>query len=229
MGVVLLVRHGQASFGADDYDVLSPTGWEQGRALGTWLAGAGVVPTSLWRGDMRRHRETLEAMAETGGWADPPDVTVDAAWDEFDHLGIVAGFADLTDAFGGGGAPVDRKAFQRVFEQATARWTAGEGEYDETWAGFVARARSALDRVAASAGSGETAVVVTSGGVIGVLAAALADPDDDDPAALARRWSRLNTVTVNSSVTRLVVGSTGARVLTFNEHAHLRGDLVTYR
>jgi hypothetical protein len=71
--------------------------------------------------------------------------------------------------------------------------------------------------------------VVTSGGVIGVLAAALADPDDDDPAALARRWSRLNAVTVNSSVTRLVAGSTGPRVLTFNEHPHLEGDHLTYR
>ncbi|MFB9314291.1 histidine phosphatase family protein [Nocardioides plantarum] len=229
MGVVLLVRHGQASFGADDYDVLSPTGWEQGRALGSWLTGAGVSPTSLWRGDMRRHRETLEAMTQTAGWTDLPEATVDPEWDEFDHLGIVAGFAELTDAFGGGGAPTDRRAFQRVFEQATARWTAGEGEYDETWAGFVARVRSALARVAASAGSGETAVVVTSGGVIAVLAAALVDPDDEDPAALARRWSRLNAVTVNSSVTRLVVGSTGARVLTFNEHAHLGGDLLTYR
>ena len=38
MGVVLLVRHGQASFGADDYDVLSETGWEQSRLLGAWLA-----------------------------------------------------------------------------------------------------------------------------------------------------------------------------------------------
>jgi len=37
MGVVLLVRHGQASFGADDYDVLSETGIEQSRMLGRAL------------------------------------------------------------------------------------------------------------------------------------------------------------------------------------------------
>jgi broad specificity phosphatase PhoE len=225
MGVVLLVRHGQASFGSDDYDVLSPTGWEQGRRLGSWLAERGVTPTALWRGDMRRHRETLEAMGETGGWAGEATgaVTVDAGWDEFDHLAVVSAFGDLPEG------PIDRRAFQRVFEEATARWTAGDGDYDETWVGFVARVRSALDRVSASAGSGETAVVVTSGGVIGVLAAVLADPEDDDPAALARRWSRFNAVTVNSSVTRLVVGSTGARLLTFNEHAHLEGDHLTYR
>lgn len=227
MGVVLLVRHGQASFGADDYDVLSPAGWEQGRLLGAWLAGRGVAPTALARGGMRRHRETLEAVLETSGW-DGTDVLVDDAWDEFDHLGVVASHPEVRAA---GTALGDRKAFQRVFEEATARWSAGEGEYDEPWTGFVERVRGALDRVSALAGSGQTVVVVTSGGVIGVVAAYLADPADEDPAALARRWARLNAVTVNSSVTRLVVGSTGARVLTFNEHAHLEGGpgLLTYR
>ena len=34
---------------------------------------------------------------------------------------------------------------------------------------------------------------------------------------------------VNASVTRLLVGSTGARVLSFNEHPYLAGDDLTYR
>lgn len=223
MGRVLLVRHGQASFGADDYDVLSPTGWEQGRLLGAWLAGHDVVPTAIVRGDMRRHRETLEAMAETAGWSLDGTV-VDEQWNEFDHVGIVAGWSDLPSD-----VPIDRREFQKVFEAATASWTADEGDYDETWLGFVARVRAALAAVARRAGPGETVVVVTSGGVIGVLAAVLADPADDDPAALARRWTRANAVMVNASVTRLLVGSTGARVLTLNEHTHLVGDAVTYR
>ena len=64
MGVLLLVRHGQASFGADDYDVLSETGWEQGRVLGRWLADNAPAPASVVHGGMRRHRETWEAMLE---------------------------------------------------------------------------------------------------------------------------------------------------------------------
>ena len=42
MGVLLLVRHGQASFGTADYDVLSETGWEQGRLLGAGCATRGA-------------------------------------------------------------------------------------------------------------------------------------------------------------------------------------------
>lgn len=222
MGLLLLVRHGQASFGSADYDVLSPAGWEQAELLGAHLAAAGVRPTALVRGDMRRHRETLESMAKGAGWS-LDDVVEDAAWNEFDHLGIVAGFPDTPQG------ELDRRQFQQVFEQATARWTSGEGEYDETYAAFRDRTSGAMARAVEAAGSGATVVAVTSGGVIAALVAALVDPDCTDDAAFARRWQRLNTVVVNSAVTRVVVGATGARLLTYNEHEHLPADLLTYR
>ena len=222
MGVVLLVRHGQASFGAEDYDVLSETGWEQGRLLGRYLAARGVVPTAVVRGDMRRHRETAEAVLEGGGW----DLAVaqDDGWDEFDHLAVVAAHPQPPDG------ELDRRGFQAFFEQATARWTSGEADadYPETYAAFLARVRGALARAADQAGPGGTVLVVTSGGPVAAACAGLVDPEGDD-AALARAWSRLNTVIVNSSVSRVVVGSAGPRLLTYNEHAHLEGDTLTYR
>ncbi len=222
MGQVLLVRHGQASFGADDYDVLSDTGWAQGRLLGAFLAERGVRPDVVVRGDMRRHRETGEAMIDGAGWVVPP-MEVDAGWDEFDHVGLVATAPDLPPE------PMDRRTFQAVFERTTARWTAGEpGDYPETYAAFAARVRNSLAAAAEQAGPGRTVVVVTSGGTIAVAAASLVDPDGD-PAALARLWSRFNTVMVNSSLSRVVVGSTGARLLSFNEHSHVSGGTLTYR
>jgi broad specificity phosphatase PhoE len=233
MGVVLLVRHGQASFGADDYDVLSETGWEQSRLLGAWLSERKVTPDAVLRGDMRRHRETAEGMATGGGWA--TDIEVDAGWNEFDHLAVV----ETLQRSGAADFPadleldrdLDRREFQRVFELAVTRWTGGEydGEYTESYAAFVARVRAALDRACAAAGPGGMVVVVSSGGPIAAACAALVDPTGEDPATLARLWARFNTVTVNSSVTRVVVGSTGARLLTFNEHAHLEGETLTYR
>lgn len=217
MGVLLLVRHGQASFGTDDYDVLSETGWEQGRLLGDWLRARDTAPTSVVRGGLRRHRET----AEGAGW---PDAVVDPGWDEFDHLSVVAAHPDAPSG------DVDRREFQRVFELATARWTDGghDGEYAEPWSAFRARVAVSFDAACRLAGPGETAVVVTSGGPIAAVCAALVDPAAD-AAAYARLWSRFNTVLVNSSMTRVVVGSTGPRLLTFNEHPHLEGHALTYR
>ena len=44
MGTLYLVRHGQASFGADNYDQLSPLGHEQGVRLGRYWARIGFAP-----------------------------------------------------------------------------------------------------------------------------------------------------------------------------------------
>ena len=222
MGVVILVRHGQASFGADDYDVLSETGWEQGRLLGDWLRARAEKPTAVVRGSMRRHRETCEAIRQSAsGWT---DAAVDPGWDEFDHLGVVTAYLDVPAGH------LDNRAFQRLFELATARWTAGEhdGEYDEPWSAFRARVTDSLEAACARAGPGGTVVVVTSGGPIAAACAALIDPGADD-VTFGRLWSRFNTTIVNSSFTRVVVGATGARILTFNEHPHLEDEHLTYR
>jgi broad specificity phosphatase PhoE len=216
MGILLLVRHGQASFGTDDYDVLSETGWEQSRLLGRWLREHGVVPDAVIRGGLRRHRETAEAI----GW---PDAAIDEGWDEFDHLNVVT-------TAGLPATQLDRREFQRAFEAATARWAAGghDDEYAESWPGFRARVRSAFHAAAAQAGPGRTVAVVSSGGTIASVCADLVDPAGED-AAHARMWDRFNTVLANSSFTRVVIGSTGTRLLAFNEHPHLRRDEVTYR
>lgn len=235
MTLVLVVRHGQASFGADDYDVLSDLGWEQARLLGAHLAAQGVRPAAVVRGTMRRQRETVEGLltgiadAGTPG-PDPDAVHVDAGWDEFDHLGVVAAHPDLPQ---GGTAALDRREFQRVFLEATGRWALDEdeqGDYPESFAAFVARSRQALaDACARGDEAGGVVVAVTSGGPIGAVAAGLVDPDGTDRPTQVRLWERFNTVCVNSSVTRVLVGSTGTRMLTFNEHAHLDRARVSYR
>jgi broad specificity phosphatase PhoE len=228
MGVLILVRHGQASFGADDYDVLSETGWEQSRLLGRYLAERDVTPDVVLHGDLRRHRETADGLRAGSGWT--PPVEVDHGWDEFDHLGVVAAYLRAT----GADLPTDeweRREFQRVFERATRRWTAGEhdADYPEPFSAFRGRVGDALTRACGRAGSGATVVVVSSGGPIAAACGSLVAPADADPAMLWGLWGRFNTVIVNTSVTRVVVGSTGARLLTFNEHAHLEGDHLTYR
>jgi broad specificity phosphatase PhoE len=224
MGLVLLVRHGQASFGSDDYDVLSEPGLEQSRLLGASLAAAGVEPDAVLHGAMLRQRDTATALVESAGWA--LETVVDEGWNEFDHLGVVArGLESLDDA--GRAGLGDRRGFQRAFEDATARWAGGahDHEYDESWPAFVRRVDAAL--VGACARDGVT-VVVTSGGPIAAACAGLVDPDAT-AAERPRLWKHFNTVIVNSSVSRVLVGSTGRRLLTFNEHAHLPRHLVTYR
>jgi broad specificity phosphatase PhoE len=221
MGVALLVRHGQASFGAADYDVLSETGVEQSRLLGRALAAQGVAPTAVVHGQMVRQADTAAAMVDGGDWSVNPEL--DEGWNEFDHVAVVA----RTFADSAGVAGLDRRGFQRLFEEATARWAGGEhaDEYDESWPAFLTRTTAALDRVFDRPG---VTVVVSSGGPIAAVCATLADPQATDD-QVPRLWNTFNTVNTNASVTRVLQGSTGRRLLSFNEHSHLPRELVTYR
>ena len=216
------MRHGQASWGAEDYDVLSETGWEQSRLLGRALAARGIVPDVAVVGGMRRHRETAEAcLGELPGGHDP---RFDTDWDEFDHVSMLA---KLKPPFEG--RKPTKAEFQEWFEAATERWTGGEydEEYTESFAAFTDRVGSALRRTAEAAASG-TAIVFSSGGPIAWATASLLA---DDAEVAGRLWRRLNPVCVNSGVTRLVAGRRGTTLVSFNEHAHLDGvpDVLTYR
>src|SRR5690606_41408651 len=99
--MLLLVRHGQASFGTDDYDVLSSVGEEQARLLGRALAG--VTPDLVVHGELRRQRETAVIAAEAAGWSAP--LRVDPRWDEFQLSGSAARMAVRNDE---GGAQFQR-------------------------------------------------------------------------------------------------------------------------
>jgi broad specificity phosphatase PhoE len=220
MGQLLLVRHGQASWDSDDYDVLSEVGWEQSRLLGKALAARGIVPDAVVVGDMRRHRETAEAcLGELGSSLTPE---ADPGWDEFDHVAMLASHPAPFE-----GRRPTKAEFQEWFEAATDRWTGGafDHEYAESFGTFTSRVGSALRRTAQREG---TVVVFTSGGPIAWSAASLLA---DDPDVAGRLWRKLNPVCVNSGVTRLVTGRRGTTLVTFNGHAHLDGvpGLLTYR
>ena len=112
MPAILLARHGQASFGADDYDVLSEKGHEQAAALAAHLGGRGIRIDRLLSGALVRQRDTAAPIARATGL----DVEVDPRFDEYDSDGIVAAYASVTEA------PASNKDFQRILETALAAW-----------------------------------------------------------------------------------------------------------
>jgi broad specificity phosphatase PhoE len=223
MSAIHLVRHGQASFGSDDYDRLSERGYAQAVALGQSWEASGFLPTYAVAGAMKRHAQTAIAALDAAGPSDGYDV--DAGWDEFPHESVV-------EAYAPGVVSEDPKEFQKIFVSAVSRWASGEhdDEYPEPYAHFTSRVLAAFDRLTGSLGRGESAVVFTSGGPLAVVAAHLlaGDAPTWTPQAQAL-WPRLNTVVINAAVTTVVTGTSGRTLLSFNEHTHLPSDLVTYR
>ncbi len=176
MGEIILIRHGQASFLAADYDDLSPLGIEQARRLGSWWRDEGRQPHRIVAGGMRRHRQTAEACLEgLGRAAGGSGVTIDPDLNEFDHEDIVAVYRpDLANhaaiARFVESSPDPARAFQEIFRQSVARWTSGtfDAEYREPWPTFRDRCEAGFARVVRSVEQGTSVAVFTSGGPISV-------------------------------------------------------------
>lgn len=210
MGQIIVVRHGQASWGEADYDVLSPQGEQQAEVLGRTLAD--LAPDVVLHGSMLRQRRTAEIAVTAARWDLTP--RLDERWNEMDHLAVLAAQPKDFD-----GEP-DRQQFQAWFEAATGRWTSGEhdGEYAESFPAFRDRVAAGLADLAEAG----TAVVVTSGGPISAVVTDLLHGD-------RTTYARLAPVVINASLTTVVSGRRGLTLVSFNEHRHLADDLVTYR
>jgi broad specificity phosphatase PhoE len=224
---IYLIRHAQASFGRSDYDRLSPQGEQQSARLGETLKARGLKPDLVVTGAMRRHAQTAEIALRAASINTPVDV--DEGFNEFDHDQVIVAYkpaykrravllADLART----GHPA--RAFQEMFGAATEQWTRSDGDgYAEPFAAFSQRSEDAVRRTADRLGKGESAVVFTSGGPIAAVAGRILSGGDD-------LWLRLNPVTVNTAITKLVSGRSGVSLISFNEHGHLDGtDLLSYR
>jgi broad specificity phosphatase PhoE len=209
---VLLVRHGQASYGGPDYDVLSARGRAQAERLAADLAHRGFAAERVLSGRLARQRDTAAVFGE---------FAVDARWDEYDADEILAHHSGSAARLERpGGVALTPREFQDVLERALLAWVAAgdASPCAETWPAFAARVAAALDAAAE-----RPTLVCTSGGAI---AAACVGLLGIAPAAFVA----LNRVTVNTGVTKIVRGRSGTSLVSFNEHGHLEaGGLVTYR
>jgi broad specificity phosphatase PhoE len=230
MGVVYLVRHGQASFGAADYDQLSETGFAQARVLGEALRARLPQMDAVVTGTMARHRQTAEACLAALGLERVPQRT--AGFNEFDPDELIVRhtprYADRTVLMQDiAGAKEPRRAFQELFTEAVARWVGGryDDEYTESWPVFRDRCLRAMDDLIRELGASKNALVFTSGGPITAICQDLLRIPD-------AHAFKLNWALANCGVTKVVYGERGRFLSTLNEHGHFEGAqraLLTYR
>lgn len=219
MAELVLVRHGQASFGADDYDKLSELGWRQARWLGEYFAERGAAFDLVVRGSLRRHAETLAGIAE--GMAAALGGREDARLNEYDSFSL------LRAHLKGGAVPgaADRREHFRILREALYGWTEGtlEGAEHVPFDRFRAGVLAALEDLRAA--QKKRILVVSSGGPIStMLAHVLGMP--------ARGIVDLNLQTRNTGITQLRAGAARMHCVSFNNVPHLdrpdRAGALTY-
>jgi broad specificity phosphatase PhoE len=151
-------------------------------------------------------------------------VRQDSRWDEYDHLGLVAGGHGVAD-------PPDLAAAARIFQErldeSLLAWLTDGTAVGAmgTWAEFTGRITDAVGDVVAGLPRGGAALVFSSAGVISAVCARLLHLP---PAG----YLALNRTMANASITKLVSGRSGTTLVSVNEHGHFEGphrDLLTYR
>lgn len=211
MALVLLVRHGQAAFGTDDYDRLSALGRQQARWLGEHLRDRGIRPVRAVSGSLRRQQDTtVELLGALGSDLAPG---IDAGLNEYE--------GDALYACHTGGADHrthqqrDARDYWRTFRGAMQAWAADRlSGMPESWHQFGMRVRAAIDAAVRGTGRDDVVLVISSGGAIGRLVADIMTA----PAATA---IELNLQFRNTGVCELIAGSSSLRLLSYNNVPHL--------
>lgn len=222
MGTLYLVRHGQASFGAADYDQLSELGQRQSLRLGRYWAERGLRFDAAITGSLKRHAQTWAGIAEGAGLGLQPLVW--PGLNEYDSEAVIRTIHPQPLA-----KPDTPEVYRhhfRLLRDGLTQWMAGtvspQGmpSYDE----FVRGVAGALDHVRATHHT-QNVLIVSSGGPI---ATAVGQVLGLSPEATIE----LNLRIRNSAVSEFQFTPKRHSLLTYNTLPHLDAgeyrDWVTY-
>lgn len=223
MTELFFVRHGQASFGAADYDKLSELGIQQSRWLGEYFNRRDRQFDSAFCGNLRRHRETATAISE--GLGHTPPLTFDDGLNEFDFQAVVTAYVTQhPQARPADDAP--SSVYYRLLKKSMQAWAAGEldaGQLAESWLEFEARAARILQQLMQC--EAQRVLVVSSGGAIAMM---LRHVLGYDPETVIK----MNLQIRNASFSQCLVTRSGVHLKSFNNVPHLdhpdRLHAITY-
>jgi broad specificity phosphatase PhoE len=226
---ILYARHGQASAGSEDYDRLSALGRRQASLLGHYLARSSQIPSRLFSGTLRRHRDSIALVREAFGEHrhSLPEVIEVPDLNEFDFKTVVDCYLREHPQFAHALTTLERTAVYRLLKDALGAWSRDELELadEHRWSSFRNRVHSAAEQVETHARSSGPALVMTSGGVMAMVAQRALGVADEQVV-------ELNLSLNNSALAEFVLSPGGARLMTWNSLPHLadpeHADLVTH-
>jgi broad specificity phosphatase PhoE len=232
---IYVIRHGQASFGEENYDKLSTLGCRQAQVLGEYLRDCGIHFDATYSGDLQRQRKT--AALATASQPDDVQHHIDPRFNEIDNEEqidtllpvVLAGNPALQTLVDGG--LVSSKDYQKVLKQVFNYWVSPECAETgiQSWDDYRANVTAALGDIISTQGSGKTIGLFTSGGTIATITAHVLG------LASEHVYSFYEPV-LNCSVTQLFYSGDKLSLSYFNDHSFLdllgfqRGEsLLSYR
>ncbi len=239
MSVIYLVRHGQASFGSENYDKLSPLGCTQAEMLGEYFSHAGIHFDAAYAGDLARQQKTARlALALQPHVREP---IIDARLNEvnndehFEHLlPIVSAQDPAIQALLEKGLRESRD-YQKAIEAVFNYWVSADCKHPaiQSWADFSTDVLKVFSHIRQAEGAGKTIAVFSSGGTIATAVAQVLELGGE-------HTYRFYEPMMNCSITQIIYGSKKASLSVFNDisylqaaglqrNEHKQNNLVTYR
>lgn len=223
MAELYLVRHGQASFGTDNYDRLSKLGHQQSEWLGDHFKTQGLEFEKIITGDLVRHHETAQGIVR-GMKAASTEFDVLPGFNEFDFEALLLAYAKQFP---------DRKLdsnataidYSKRLKHCLLLWARGEleGQLPETWQAFEQRVSNVLNIVKDL--PQKKVLVVSSGGAISMVIRQILN-------APGETMVELNLQARNTGVSHFFFNRQNVRLSSFNGVPHLerpeRRDSITF-
>ncbi|WP_048439515.1 histidine phosphatase family protein [Caenimonas sp. SL110] len=213
MGTLYLVRHGQASFGAQDYDQLSDLGRRQSVRLGEYFANKGLHFDALIAGTLKRHKQTLAGILE--GMNHEGEHLSWEGLNEYDSEAVIA--TVHPHKLEKPTSPEMYRHHFRLLRDGLAQWMAGvvSPRGMPSYPQFVTGVSSALDHVRANH-HGKNVLIVSSGGPISTAVGQVLGTS-------AETTIDLNMRIRNTSVTEFAFTPKRHMLVSYNAVAHLDG------
>ncbi len=221
MGQLYLVRHGQASLGADDYDQLSPLGQQQSQRLGEHWRSQSLTFEAVITGSLTRHAQTLAGIQQ--GMSSQHRALVWPGLNEYDSTALIRTIhsGELVPPT----TPEGYKQHFRLLRDSLTQWMAGvvSPKGMPSYLEFVQGVTSALDHIRQQH---EGSVLLVSSG--GPIATAVAHVLRMSPESSIELNMRLR----NSAVSEFSFNAKRHSLITFNSLPHLETpshkDWVTF-
>jgi broad specificity phosphatase PhoE len=223
MPTLTLVRHGQASFGAAEYDNLSPLGEQQSQRLGEYFKVKNRRFDAVYCGTLRRHAQTYGGIAQGLGIEAQPILR--AGLNEYDSEAVIA--AIHPEPLSREKTPQNYRHHFGLLRKGLVAWMEDKAQPVgmPSYPVFVQGITDVLDEVRSGFGDNPDAniLIVSSGGPISTAVGHILG-------TAPQTTIELNLRIRNSSLTELAFTPKRHMLVTYNTLPHLEEvpDWVTY-
>ena len=235
MSKLYFFRHAQASYGANNYDLLSPKGEAQSIELGHYLVEKKILFNKVFVGPLKRQQHTFELVKRAYDQHNlpmPEPILIDGLREhqgpealqimlpQLQETAIVKQLLANTKE-----NPKRARANSLlIFQHFMTEWVEGKIEVEGVvqWSDFRQHVRTALNTILRTTESGEINAAFTSGGTISAIAAEALHLKDE------KRIASLNFSIRNTSFSSFFYSKGNFNLLSLNEIPHLKEEMITF-